>query len=132
MEPWRQYVPDSALTMWNRPCEALFCYLSSQYPDHLLELVEAKCLEPQNQTYALESLSKIGTSERVRSALLDGIRSPHAVVREGALLGLLPHVREDDLLIFERVICEDVSAAVRDTAIDVLLSFQDSISNRDV
>jgi len=132
MKLWRQYVSDSALSLWDHPCEALFCYLASQFPDDLLDLSESKCLEPQEQTYALESLSKVGTTDRVRTILMDGVRSQHAVVREGALLGLRTHVREDDLPIFEKVIIEDPSPAVRDTAVDVLLSFQDSIQNRDV
>lgn len=132
MSDWRQYVSSSALVMWDTLCEALFCYLASQFPDDLISLIESGELGPQDLTYALEQLGKLGTSDRIRDLLIAGMKNQYATVREGSLLGFLPHMRQGDLPLFEYLICEDPSPAVRETAVEVLLDFRESISNRDV
>lgn len=123
---WRDHVDPAALHLWNTPCEALFCYLASQFPDDLAALVRSETLQSQELTLALEFLGRIHDSTLVRPLLIQYLGHDEAVVREGAILGIGPHMTCLLVPILETMSRDDVSEAVRAAALDVLEDYQDS------
>jgi len=125
---WRKHISPEALHLWDTPCEALFCYLASQYPGDLAALVRSETLQSQELTIALELLGRIHDSSLARPLLIQNLSHDEAVVREGAILGLASHMTEFLVPVLNTMAQNDVSEAVQTTARETVSDYLDSLT----
>jgi hypothetical protein len=118
---WKDYVPEDVQLMWPEPCEAMFEYLSKNRPNQLLKLVQEDCLQPHDLTFAAEQLGYCPKAPGIREALLKLlVKSSSAMVREGALYGLMAYEEEGLFEILREVASNDPSESVRSVAKDLM------------
>lgn len=98
----------------------MFEYLAVNHPQDLLRLVDSKLLTPPTLTFAAEISGRIADSQGVRLVLVPLLDHPHALVREGAIYGLLEHVDPDVLGELTTLAERDPSPGVRQAATNTL------------
>jgi hypothetical protein len=114
-------VPEA--TRFEEHCDEEFRFLASNEPRRLLELIENGLRDrPELLTFAAEAAGHIGLTPWVIEALLPLTGDKEAVVREGAIYGLIPHL-ERSIKARETLRCMakgDPSPGVRSAAQDAL------------
>jgi hypothetical protein len=88
---------DVALLLFQRfgkACEALFDFMSLEYPKCLSRIIRDGNLDFTDLTFAAESMGNSSDSQLVRRTLTILLFHPKAVVREGAIYGLQNHLDE--------------------------------------
>ena len=110
--------------MWPNPCEAKFKYLAEHDVPTLRRYVMTAKLGEAHLSIAAEILGRADDEDQtVRAFLLELLRHPSPVVREGAVIGLYYHVaRYDDPLLrrIDELRKNDPSPGVRATADEVI------------
>ena len=113
-------VTERLLEQYGGYCEALFEQLATDAPTELMDLVRFAGLRPAKLTYAAEALGSTGRAEAV-SILIEILSShPSALVREGAIFGVLKASTTSARPTLERLALSDPSAAVREAASSAL------------
>lgn len=100
------------------PCEATFEWLADHAPTSLAALIDAGTLSVADLTFAAEAMGRISDAALVRATLVKLLGHPSAVIREGALYGLMNHLDDGVRALLLRLASEDPSPAVRDIARD--------------
>lgn len=115
------------LAKWGDFCEGLFRDLSVQAPRELAELVNRNDLRPARMTTAAEVLGSLADDALVVGPLMKVLaQNQSSLAREGAVLGLSHHLRDDKVKqLLRRVAEHDPSPGVRAAALDVLAETQD-------
>lgn len=104
-------------------CEDGFNELAENAPLRLMELLQTELRErPELLTFAAESMGRVASTSLVLRALLPLLHAEQAIVREGAVYGLMPHLgRSFEARDALRTLAEhDLSPGVRSAAKDAL------------
>jgi len=111
------------LAIYQGYCEALFEALAEHSPDELVEIVREGRAPNSRLTYAAEILGRHVASPRAVEALRNLLDHPSPLVREGAVLGLEPHLdRHDVKEALHRAVGRDPSPGVRRALAEALES----------
>lgn len=105
---------------WREPCEAAFEFIVERRPEQLAELIVSGALGPADLTFAAEILGRCSDGPLVRQVLVPLLHAQEAVVREGAIYGLSPHLDTATVQELRRAAAQDPSAAVRSAVQDAL------------
>jgi len=101
-------------------CEELFAQLAAEAPTELVDLVRYAALRPADLTFAAEALGAAPAHESVPLLIELLSTHPSALVREGAIYGLLKASATSGRPLLERLTLLDPSAAIRETAASAL------------
>ncbi len=108
-------------------CEDEFQYLAEHAPLRLLHLVQTGLrARPDLLTFAAEAMARIAHTPLAVMALLPLLHSEHAIVREGAVYGLMPHLRHS---MEARTALRDLAG--RDASPGVRSAAEDALANLD-
>lgn len=105
---------------YENPCVAAFEYLVQWHPYDFLAWLANNELPNSSLTYAAEYAKYVKDSEAVRKALVPLLNHPSPLVREGAIVGLEPHLDKELKYRLEEMSENDPSEGVRMAAEDVL------------
>lgn len=100
--------------------ESDFRLLATRSPLRLLWLIRYGNLRPSQLTFAAEIAGSISDTTVVVPALLELLKHPSALVREGAIYGLSQHLSDEVRRRLARVAQTDPSPAVRSAAHDAI------------
>ena len=92
--------------------------------DELLEHIEKNDFPDTLMTFALEYAGNSIDGDRVRKALMPMLRHDNAFMREGALLGLSPHLTQDVMLAMCRLALWDTVPELRLMASDIVENYK--------
>jgi hypothetical protein len=97
---------------FNLNSEEYFEYLAENQPDQLRELLVNGTLEAYDLTFAAEIAGKTSMADMFEEPLIDLLNHPEAVVREGAIYGLL-YINTDKVFESIKQLNNDPSPAIR-------------------
>jgi hypothetical protein len=120
-------VPEGPEPAWPEPCEAMFQYQAENDPAALISTLKERTLRDSQLSFAAEAAGNLVNSAQAVPVLIDLLdKHRSAVVREGAIYGLAPHLQHSSAAgeALRRVAEKDGSLAVRSVARDVLASFE--------
>lgn len=86
----------------------------------IAEQIQHEQLEPARLTFAAEEIAELADSDLVRKTLLPLLQHGSAIVREGAIRGLVWHLNEEVRATLAAIAESDPSNGVRTAAEDVL------------
>src|SRR5690606_30816822 len=95
-------------------------YILEKDPRQLAVLIKSDALHSSELTFAAEIMGRCGDSNLVRQTVGPLLRHAAAVVREGAIYGLVRHLDDDLLAELSNLKSNDPSAGVRTAAGDAL------------
>lgn len=102
--------------MRREPCENEFTRLASDDPHGLAAWIAEGSLEPTMLTFAAEHMGRASDRALVLRSLLPLLDHEKPYVREGALIGLGPHLGADLRDRYERLAAEDPCDVLRSMA----------------
>lgn len=104
------------------PSEAWFEQLAETEPLELLHLLSSSRLEPAHLSFAAEIAGRIPNAALVTELLIPLLANEHAIVREGAIYGLAPHLTQSTRTreALDTISVNDPSPGVRTAAAEVL------------
>lgn len=101
-------------------CEATFARMAVEAPDALLAWIDEGDMRPADLTFAAEAAGRIEDSEAVRRSLVRLLDHVDAIVREGAIYGLIGHLNDHVRDKLASVAARDPSPGVRAAAVEAL------------
>jgi len=111
--------------VWPVPCEELFQQQALSAPGELVRALQEQKLEDANLSFAAEAAGQLADRRQAIAALRSLLHHRSAIVREGAIYGLMPHLDDRDQAapLLDPVAQDDPSAAVRSVAQEALSAF---------
>jgi len=103
---------------WGGYCEGFFRELAQVRPDELASLITQGLLGSAHLSLAAESIGLWNDATQVRSTLTPLLEHGSAVVREGAIYGLRPHLNPAIRERLHTIAQNDASIGVRDAALE--------------